>query len=118
MTRSFAFEMPAPTFGLAGLRAGGQLLAHAPEQRLLFLRSCPKAYSVRPFESTRIFPRLELCTASARPLAAAAVVGEVLAAGALPYALPEEPQPASAATSSGAAARGRRGERFMQRYTA
>src|SRR3954454_13380526 len=104
MTRSFAEDTPAPTFGFFALvRAGGQFDAQGPEQRLLFLRSCPKAYSVRPFESTRIFPRLVLCTASARPVAAAAAVGEVLAA----VALPEEPQPASAATRSGAPARGR-----------
>src|SRR3954447_7458977 len=100
--------MPAPTFGFfAVVSAGGQFDAHAPEQRLLFFRSCPKAYSVRPFESTRIFPRLELCTASARPWVAAAAV-----------ALPSEPQPASA-IGMASAARGRRsGERFMPGYTA
>src|SRR3954462_96616 len=98
--------MPAPTLGFFGERAGGQFDAHAPEQRLLFFRSCPKAYSVRPFESTRMRPRLEeLLILSAFPPAAALAVGAELVAA---VALPEPPQPATAASTSGRLARGRR----------
>src|SRR4051794_14583225 len=97
--------MPAPTFGFdfVLVRAGGQLLAHAPEQRLLFFRSCPKAYSVRPCASTITRPRLVLRRASAWPWAVAVEDGAAAAA----VALPDEPQPARAATTTGAAS-GRR----------
>src|SRR3954469_9964516 len=107
-----------PTFGFdfALVRAGGQLLAHAPEQRLLFFRSCPKAYSVRPCASTITRPRLVLRRASAWPWAAAVAVEDGAAAAAV--ALPDEPQPARAATTTGAARGGRSEDRFMRGYTA
>src|SRR3954463_15185346 len=74
--------MPFATVGFAGAVAGGQFWAQGPLQRLLFLRSWPNAYRVRPLPSTTIVPRPVFASLSAGAFAAVAlVVGvEVLAA--------------------------------------
>src|SRR4051812_34582463 len=83
MTLSFDLSMPFATVGFAGAVAGGQFWAQGPLQRLLFFRSWPNAYRVRPLPSTTIVPRPVFASLSAGAFALAALgVGEELLAAA------------------------------------
>src|SRR4051794_37542536 len=74
MTLSFDLSMPFATVGFAGAVAGGQFWAQGPLQRLLFFRSWPNAYRVRPLPSTTIMPRPVFASLSGGAFAAAALV--------------------------------------------
>src|SRR3954465_5170200 len=49
---------PLPTVGFPEARSGGQVGAQAPKHLLLGPESFLNRYTVRPCESTRMFPRL------------------------------------------------------------
>ena len=53
---------PPPTVGLPLARTGGQARAQAPLHALFVPLSFLNRYTVRPFESTRIFPRPVVAT--------------------------------------------------------
>src|SRR3954447_20001505 len=55
---------PVPTVGVPEARTGGQLVAQAPKHVLLGPESFLNRYTVRPWESTRMFPRLRLATST------------------------------------------------------
>src|SRR3954454_16446873 len=87
---------PVPTVGVPEARTGGQLVAQAPKHVLLGPESFLNRYTVRPCESTRMFPRLTLATST---VAAAAPV----VAGDFDKVVDEPPQAASATAASAAA---------------
>src|SRR6185295_8406394 len=92
--------MPRPATGLPVTRSGGQAVAHAPVHALLVPWSAWNRYSVRPWESTRIFPRPPLLATPTLAECPAAVVAGCDDA----VALPPPPQPATANATSGTAA--------------
>src|SRR3954447_21466112 len=107
MVPSLAALTPPPAVGLAALRRGGHAAAQAPVQALLPLASFWKRYRVRPFESTRILPRLPLLTT---PTVGA--LPDAVGAGTSELVLVEfEPQAASVKAASGTAATARRPRR-------
>src|SRR3954470_6277537 len=55
---------PVPTVGLPEARSGGQLVAQAPKHVLFGPESFLNRYTVRPCESTRMFPRLPLAAST------------------------------------------------------
>jgi hypothetical protein len=55
---------PAPAVGLPVVRKGGHLVTHAPVHALCMPTSAVNRYRVRPFELTRIEPRLLLETST------------------------------------------------------
>jgi hypothetical protein len=61
---------PLPTVGRLAVRKGGQATVQAPAHALFVPTSALNRYRVRPWESTRIFPRLLFATptVAARPL--------------------------------------------------
>jgi hypothetical protein len=75
-------ELPpltGPIFGVA-LVSGGQATAQASAHALVVPESARNRYRVRPFELTRIFPRLDFAT---RTVAGFAFVASCFAAGTL-----------------------------------
>src|SRR4051812_43549741 len=93
--------MPRPATVLPVARSGGHWVTHAPVQALLVPWSAWNSYSVRPWESTRIFPRLPLVATPTVAGCPAAVVAGCVEAVAPP---PPPPQPATANATSGTAA--------------
>src|SRR3954447_11974390 len=87
---------PVPTVGVPEASTGGQLVAQAPKHVLLGPESFLNRYTVRPCESTRMFPRLPLATSTV-----AAASPEV--AGDFDEVVDEPPQAASATAASAAA---------------
>ena len=65
---------PLPTVGFA-LVSGGQFVAQAPEQLLLVPLSAWNTYSVRPWLSSRILPRLLFSTPTVGKGANASMLG-------------------------------------------
>src|SRR3954453_14308062 len=60
MVATLAALTPVPTVGVPEARTGGQLVAQAPKHVLFGPESFLNRYTVRPCESTRMFPRLPL----------------------------------------------------------
>src|SRR3954452_16284243 len=78
MVWSLAALTPVPTGGVPEARTGGQLVAQAPKHVLFGPESFLNRYTVRPCESTRMFPRLPLAGSpggAAAPAPPAAVEG-------------------------------------------
>jgi hypothetical protein len=96
---------PLPAVGVPVAWTGGQAAAHAPVQALVVPESAPNMYTVRPCESTKMFPRPLLPTATVGGAGGAVVRGAV-DRGAVAALVLLEPHPASAtsATSRMAAA--------------
>src|SRR3954447_2807805 len=94
---------PVPAVGFPEARSGGQLVAQAPKHVLLGPESFLKRYSVRPCESTRMFPRLLFATSTV-----AVWSPEVLAE--FDEVLDPPPQAASETAASAIAATDMRGE--------
>jgi hypothetical protein len=86
---------PLPAVGVPVVGTGGQAAAHVPVQALVVPESAPNMYTVRPCESTKMFPRRLLRTATAGG-AGGAVVRGALDRGAVDALVWPEPHPASA----------------------
>src|SRR3954452_17725510 len=97
MVWSLAALTPVPTVGVPEARTGGQLVAQAPKHVLFGPESFLNRYTVRPCESTRMFPRLPLA-ASTVAVASPEVPGDV------DEVVDAPPQAASATAASAAAA--------------
>src|SRR4051812_4410949 len=91
---------PVPAVGFPEARSGGQLVAQAPKHVLFVPESFLKRYSVRPCESTRMFPRLLLDATSTVAVASPDVVGD------FDEVLEPPPHAASETAASAAAATG------------
>src|SRR3954447_6796517 len=96
MVATLAALTPLPTVGFSEARSGGQLVVQAPKHVLLGPESFLNRYTVRPCESTRMFPRLPLATSTV------AVAPEV--PGDFDEVVDAPPHAASATAASGAAA--------------
>jgi len=94
---------PLPAVGVPIAWTGGQAAAHAPVQAFFVPESAPNMYTVRPCESTKMFPRPLLPTATAGGAGGAVVAGarDRAAVGELVWL---EPHAAATAMSSMAAA--------------
>jgi hypothetical protein len=86
---------PLPAVGVPVAWTGGQAAAHAPVQALVVPASAPNMYTVRPCESTKMFPSPLLPTATVGGAGGAVVRGAV-DDGALEALMWLEPHPASA----------------------
>ena len=103
MVATKAAFAPLPAVGVPIAWTGGQAAAHAPVQALVVPESAPNMYTVRPCESTKMFPRPLLPTATAGGADGAVVAGALdrAAVGELVWL---EPHAAATAMSSMAAA--------------
>src|SRR4051794_41532539 len=98
---SFDAVRPLPATGLPPARSGGQACAQAPVHALLVPLSAWNRYRVRPWESTRIFPRPPLLATPTVAVWPPDVVGGVAAVAPPP---PPPPQPATTRAARGTAA--------------
>jgi hypothetical protein len=77
---------PLPTVGLRAVRKGGQATAQAPAHAVFVPTSALNRYRVRPWESTRIFPRLLFATPTVAACPLDVVTGDDDAAAPPPHA--------------------------------